>query len=94
VIRSFRHKGIERFFARGSKGGIQPKHARRLRLQLAALDAARGPADMNLPGWRWHPLSGDLVGHWAVWVDENFRLTFSFEGTDAILVDYRDYHGR
>lgn len=49
-------------------------------------------ADMNLPGWRWHPLPGNLAGHWAVWVDQNWRLTFSFEGTDAVLVDYRDYH--
>ena len=49
---------------------------------------------MNLPGWRWHPLTADLEGHCAVWVDENFRLTFSFEGADAILVDYGDYHGK
>ena len=47
---------------------------------------------MNLPGWRWHALSADLAGHWAVWVDENWRLTFTFEGTDAVLVDYHDYH--
>ena len=47
---------------------------------------------MNLPGWRWHPLTGDLRGHWAVWVYENWRLTFTFEGTDAVLVDYTDYH--
>jgi hypothetical protein len=51
-------------------------------------------ADMNLPGRRWHPLSGELQGHWAVWLDENWRLTFSFEGSDAVLVDYLDYHGR
>ena len=92
VIKSFRHDGIERFFRSGSKAGIQPKHAKRLRLQLGRLDAATGPADMNLPGWRWHPLTGALAGHWAVWVDENFRLTFTFEGVDAVLVDYRDYH--
>lgn len=92
MIKSFRHKGIERFFRSGSKSGIQPKHAKRLRLQLAVLDAARSPADMNLPGWRWHGLTADLHGHWAVWVDENWRLTFTFQGTDAVLVDYRDYH--
>lgn len=92
MIKSFRHDGIKRFFQSGSKAGIQPKHAKRLRLQLGRLDAAKGPADMNLPGWRWHSLTGALVGHWAVWVDENFRLTFAFEGVDAILVDYKDYH--
>ncbi len=92
MIKSFRHDGIERYFRKGSKAGIQPKHAKRLRLQLGALDAASSAADMNLPGWRWHALESDLAGHWAVWVDENWRLTFAFEGTDAVLVDYRDYH--
>lgn len=92
MIKSFRHKGVERFFGKGSKAGIQPKHARRLRLQLGVLDAAKSAEDMNLPGWRWHPLTADLAGHWAIWVDENWRLTFTFEGTDAVLVDYRDYH--
>jgi toxin HigB-1 len=92
VIRTFRHRGLERFFRVGSKAGIQPKHAKRLRLQLGRLDAAAGPADMDLPGWRLHPLKGELAGHWAVWVDENWRLTFAFEGPEAVLVDYQDYH--
>jgi proteic killer suppression protein len=92
VIQSFGHDGIERFFRRGSKAGIQPKHAKKLQLQLGRLDAAIGPADMNLPGWDWHPLKSDLAGHWAVSVSGNWRLTFSFEGTDAVLVDYQDYH--
>ncbi|MGH8137162.1 MAG: type II toxin-antitoxin system RelE/ParE family toxin [Steroidobacteraceae bacterium] len=92
MIKSFRHNGLERFFRTGSKAGIDPKHAKRLRLQLARLDASRSAADLNLPGWRWHPLYGDMAGHWAVWVDKNWRLTFAFKGTDAVLVDYRDYH--
>lgn len=92
MIKSFRHAAIKRFFDTGSKAGIQPKHAKRLSLQLARLDAARGPDDMNLPGWRLHPLKGRLAGHWAVWVDENWRLTFRFDGSDAELVDYQDYH--
>ncbi len=92
MIKTFRHKGLERFFRSGSKSGIQPKHAKRLRLQLAVLDAARTAADMNWPGWHGHSLTGDLQGHWAVWVDENWRLTFGFEGTDAVLIDYQDYH--
>ena len=92
VIRSFRHKGLERYFRTGSKAGIQPKHAGRLRLQLGRLDAAMKAADMNLPGWRLHVLKGDLAGHWAVWVDENWRLTFMFDKDDVVLVDYRDYH--
>lgn len=92
MIKSFRHKGLERFFREGSKAGIQPKHEKRLRLQLGRLDAARSAAEMNLPGWRWHPLTGELKGHWAVWVDENWRLIFGFEGSDAVRVDYQDYH--
>lgn len=92
MIESFRHAGIERFFEVGSKAGIQPKHANRLRLQLGRLDAATRPSDMDLPGWRFHPLKGPLGGHFAVWVDKNWRLTFKFEGTNAVLVDYQDYH--
>lgn len=92
VIRSFRHRGLQRFFETGSKAGIQPKHAARLRVQLARLDAANGPADMDLPGWRPHALKGELAGHWAVWVDENWRLTFRFVGADAEIVDYQHYH--
>ena len=92
MIKSFCHSAIERFFRTGSKAGIQPKHAKRLRLQLGQLDAAIGPEDMNRPGWRFHPLKGDLDGHYAVWVDENWRLTFKFDGGHAELVDYQDYH--
>jgi len=92
VIESFRHRGVEKFFLAGSKAGIQPAHANRLRLQLFALDNARLPGDMGAPGWNLHPLAGELKGHWAVSVSGNWRLTFKFEGEDAVLVDYRDYH--
>ncbi|MGC2638762.1 MAG: type II toxin-antitoxin system RelE/ParE family toxin [Acidobacteriaceae bacterium] len=71
---------------------MQPKHAGRLRLQLAMLDNSRKTEDMSAPGWKLHPLRGDLRGHWAVWVSGNWRLTFRFEGEDAVLVDYQDYH--
>lgn len=92
MIKSFRHKGVEQFFNRGSKAGIQPKHAARLRLHLFALDNAKRAQDMNAPGWRLHPLRGDLAGYWSVDVSGNWRLTFTFEGEDAVLVDYQDYH--
>jgi len=92
VIKSFRHKGVEQFFRTGSKAGIQPKHEKKLRLQLFALDNARSEKDMNAVGWRLHALHGDLQNHWAVDVSGNWRLTFTFEGEDAILVDYQDYH--
>lgn len=92
MIRTFIHKGLERFFRTGSKAGITPTHAARLRLQLAKLDSAMGPADMDLPGWRLHPLHGELREHWAVRVDKNWRLTFRFDGVHAVLVNYQDYH--
>jgi len=92
MIKSFRHKGLEAFFRTGSKAGIQPAHAKRLRAQLAKLGTSKGPEDMGLPGWRLHPLSQDLAGHWSVWVNGNWRMTFIFENGDAVLVDYRDYH--
>jgi len=92
VILSYRHKGLKKFAETGSKAGIQPKHADRLRRLLTALDAASKPADMNAPGNNLHALRGDLPGHWAVTVNGNWRLTFAFEGEDVILVDYRDYH--
>ncbi len=92
MIRTFRHAGLERFFRTGSKAGIQPAHARKLEHQLATLDAATKPIAMNLPGWHLHALQGELAGHWSVRVNGNWRMTFRFEGEDAILVDYRDYH--
>lgn len=92
MIRTFAHKGLETLFRTGSKAGVQPSHAARLRRQLAQLDVATAPQDMGLPGWGLHPLKGELAGHWSIWVSGNWRLTFRFEGTDAVLVDYRDYH--
>ena len=92
MIKTFRHKGIKTFFENGSKAGIQPSHATKLARQLRQLNDARTASDMNMPGWKWHPLSGDLSGHWSVWVNGNWRLTFAFEGEDAILVNYQDYH--
>jgi proteic killer suppression protein len=93
MVKSFRHAGIEKFFKAGSKAGIQPVHAAKLSLQLYALDAAKSPSDLKTPGWRLHPLTGNLEGHWSIRVNGNWRLTFRFEGEDAILVDYQDYHG-
>lgn len=92
VIKSFRHAGLEKFFRIGSKAGIQPVHARKLRLQLTFLDGSTGPGDMNIAGWHLHRLEGELKDHWSVRVDGNWRMTFRFEGEDAVLVDYRDYH--
>jgi proteic killer suppression protein len=92
MIKSFLHKGLEAFFLTASKAGIRPDHATKLRRQLVRLDDAESAQDMNIPGWKLHPLHGELEGHFAVSVNGNWRLTFRFEGADAILVDYQDYH--
>ena len=92
MIRSFRHKGVEAFFRRSSKAGIQSHHAAKLRIMLTALDYAKRPEDMNAPGWRFHGLSGELKGFFSVTVNGNWRLIFRFDGKDAEHVDYLDYH--
>ena len=92
MIKTFKHKGLKEFFESGSKAGIRPDHASKLSRQLLRLDIANSPADMNLPGWKLHPLVGELAGHYSITVNGNWRLTFVFDGDDAILVDYQDYH--
>jgi proteic killer suppression protein len=92
VITSFRHRGLERYFLSGSKAGIRPEHAQRLRLVLGRLAAAVSAQDMDLPGLRLHPLKGRRKGRWSVTVSGNWRVTFSFSGKDAVQVDYEDYH--
>jgi toxin HigB-1 len=92
VIKSFRHAGLEKFYKTDSKAGIQPHHAQKLRMQLTALNEAKQPSDMTTPlSWRLHRLQG-RERHWSIQVNGNYRLTFTFEGEDAILLDYRDYH--
>lgn len=92
MIKSFNHKGLQSFFETGSKVGIQPHHASKLARQLARLDVATHPQDMNVIGWSLHVLTGNLAGYYAVTVNGNWRMTFTFEGEHAFLVDYQDYH--
>jgi proteic killer suppression protein len=92
MIRSFRHKGLERFFLKGTKSGIQARHASKLRLILGRLNVSTSPKDMNLPGLFLHPLSGDMKDIWSVRVSGNWRVTFRFDDGDAEIVNYEDYH--
>jgi toxin HigB-1 len=92
VIRSFRHKGLERLFTASAARGIPAAHRTRIIRMLDRLDAAIRPGDMNVPGWRFHPLRGTRKGRWAIDVSGNLRLTFAFEGEDAIDIDLEDYH--
>ena len=92
MIQSFRHKGLERFFITGSKKGVLPDHADKIARILDRLDASISPLDMNLPGYWLHELKGREAGTWSVTVSGNWRITFQFDGQDAVVVDYRDYH--
>jgi proteic killer suppression protein len=92
VIKSFQHKGLQRFFERGTKAGIQFKHVKRLRLQLAALDTALTIDDIDIPGYRLHSLKGRAKNRWSIWVSGNWRLTFEFKNGDVYILNYEDYH--
>ena len=92
MIKSFKHKGLKRFFEFGTTRGIQSVHADKLELQLDALDTAVTIEDMRLPSWRLHALKGQQAGRWSVTVNGNWRMTFEFKDGDAYVLDYEDYH--
>ena len=92
MIKSFAHKGLQEFFESGSKKGIQAEHSAKLARILDRLDASKCARDMDLPGYRLHPLKGNMQDLWSVTVNGNWRVTFYFERQDAFLVDYQDYH--
>ena len=92
MIKSFAHKGLGQFFANGTKAGIQPKDAERLRLIMTVLNTAVAPNDLALPGLGLHRLSGNLAEFWSVKVSANYRIVFRFDGPDVFDVDYVDYH--
>ncbi len=92
MIKSFRHKGLKRFFESGSASGIQPHHAKRLRMQLVALDTAHSIEDVDIPGFKLHSLKGSDKGRWSVWVNGNWRVTFEFRDGHAYVLNYEDYH--
>jgi proteic killer suppression protein len=92
MITGFKHKGLERFFLRGTKAGIQPRHTARLRLILARLHASTRHQYMGLQVLGINELKRDRQGAWAVKVSGNWRVTFVFHGEDAVSVDYEDYH--
>ena len=92
MIESFRHKGLRRLFETGNASGVQASHAKRLRLQLVALDTAKAIEDMDIPGFRLHPLKGSMKGRWSISVNGNWRITFEFREGNTYVLDYEDYH--
>ena len=92
MIKGFRHKGLERFFTKSERKGIDAKYADRIRRMLDRLEAATKPEDMDLPGYKFHALKGDRKGTYSVWVSGNWRITFGMENGDAMDVNLEDYH--
>lgn len=92
MIKTFKHKGLERFYRSGSTAGIQANHQNRLRLILSNLSQAESSDDMDLPGLKLHELKGERKGIWSVVVNGNWRVTFRFNGRDVEIVNYEDYH--
>lgn len=92
MIKSFKHKGLEKFFKRGTTQGIQAAHKAKLRTRLAVLDSATCAGDINMPGYKLHPLKGDRDDIWSISVNGNWRLTFRFEDGDVYILNYEDYH--
>lgn len=92
MIKSFQHKGLRLYYETGSTKGIQVKHAEKLRMQLVALDTAFEIDDLDIPGFKLHPLKGDRKGTWSISVSGNWRLTFEFVDGNAYLLNYEDYH--
>ncbi|MGY8738756.1 MAG: type II toxin-antitoxin system RelE/ParE family toxin, partial [bacterium] len=92
MVNRIRHRGLRKFYEDGTTKGLDSGHVRKLRLILAALDAAEAPGDVDIAGWRLHALKGSRKGEWSVWVSGNWRVTFRFDGTNATDVCYEDYH--
>ncbi len=92
MIKSFKHKGLQKYYDSGKSTGIQAAHKKRLRLQLIAIDTATNIDDIDIPGFNLHPLKGKRKGIWSIKVNGNWRITFKFEDGDAYILDYEDYH--
>jgi proteic killer suppression protein len=92
VIKSFRHKGLKKFYETGSVAGLQSSHKIRLRMILAALDSSLEIGDMDIPGFKLHPLKGRLKDRWSVSVSGNWRITFEYREGNTYVIDYEDYH--
>jgi toxin HigB-1 len=92
MIKSFRHKGIEKLFFEDDRSKVNQDHVSKLLRILDRLDASTSPQDMNLPGYHLHELKGKYKNIWSVWATGNWRITFQFEGQNVINVDYQDYH--
>jgi proteic killer suppression protein len=93
MIVSFRSRALRRYWTKGDESGLRPDWRGRIRRQLLVLEQAHRPEEADLPGWGFHTLRGDQAGRYALLVSRNWRLTFGWDGQDAVEVDLEDYHG-
>jgi toxin HigB-1 len=92
MIRSFKHRGLKRLYGRDDRSGIRPDLVDTVERILTVLDSATTAQALDIPGYRLHPLKGDLKGFWSVTVRANWRIIFRFQGEDAFDVELIDYH--
>ena len=92
MIRTFRHRGLKQLYAHGDPSKVRSDQAKRITLALADLDDASRPSDLDLPGYRLHPLKGELKGFWSISIFANWRIIFRFQEGGAYDVDLIDYH--
>ena len=92
MILRFRHKGLQSLYEKGERRRPPSEYVAKVERILARLDEAATPSDMDLPGFRLHPLKGDRAGYWAVSISGNWRMVFRFEGVHVSDVDLVDYH--
>ncbi len=92
MIRSIKHRGLKRLYERDDRSGIRADLVDTVQEILTVLDDAAAPRELGLPGYRLHPLKGDLEGFWSVIVRANWRIIFRFEGGNAFDVELIDYH--
>ena len=92
MVRSFRHKGLQRLFRHDDASKLPPDMVTRIRLILSVLQAAQEIEAMNIPTFHLHTLKGDMKGFFSVTVRANWRIIFRFEGGEAFDVDFVDYH--
>lgn len=92
MIKSFKHKGLKKYFESGNTSGIQNSHAKKLKMQLTAIDTAHVIEDIDLPGYQLHSLKGTREGIWSISVNGNWRVTFEFKDGNAFILNYEDYH--
>ncbi len=90
MIKSLKHKSLKKYFETGSTSGIQSQHERKLRMQLAAIDTAQAIEDVDLPGFKLHPLKGNRDGIWSITVNGKWRITFEFINGNAFILNYED----